>query len=214
MTDSGPQRFDQILRKAGDDSQAFFGGAILLIVGLLRAAYTFPAGEADGLLGWSWKVALFFGVLVPFLLHIWKTSRFEVVTAYREAGAFMVAALKGPVTRDLPFRHLWRMREIAWAEHLDQKQAMRPAAAKEGFAPVFLMDASGEAILENTRIACAGCGRSLNPGLARELWTEREASRRATRVGEDLDAAGRCIACGSPKGRFRTALEGPVETSA
>jgi hypothetical protein len=211
MTDLGPKRFDQIIKKADEDSNAFFSGVIILIVGLLRAAYTFPIGDMDELFSWTWKVVLFFGFLIPFLFHIWKTSRFAVVKAYREAGAFMTAALKGPATQEMPFNHLWRMREIAWAEHLDQKRALRPAGTRDGFSPVFLVDASGEAILENTRVACAGCGRSLSPGLARELWKERETSQRATRVSGDLNAARHCIACGSFTGRFRTALEGPLE---
>lgn len=214
MSESGPKRFDQILKKAEEDSQAFFSGAIILIVGILRAAYTFPTEGMDDALSWGWKVALFFGVLVPLLLHLWKTSRFAILKRYREAGALMTEALKGPVARELPFRHLWCMREIAWAEQLSQKRALPPAGSKEGFTPFGLVDASGEAILENTRIACAGCKRALNPWLPRELWAERASSKRAARVGEDLDAGGRCVSCQGAVGLFRTDLMGPVETQA
>ena len=211
MSESGPKRFDQILKKAEEDSQAFFSGAIVLIVGTLRAAYTFPTEGMDDALSWGWKVALFFGVLVPLLIHLWKTSRFAILKRYREAGALMTEALKGPVTRELPFRHLWCMREIAWTEHLHQKRALPPARATEGFSPVALIDASGEAILENTRISCAGCKRPLHPGLARELWVERESSKRATRVREELDAGGRCVSCGGASVRVRTVRLVPVE---
>lgn len=210
MNENGPKRFDQILKKAEDDSQAFFSGAIILIVGFLRAAYTFPSGDSGDGFSWAWKVALFFGILGPFVIHIWKTARFAIFRSYREAGAFMSETLKGPAVKDMPFRHLWRMRDIAWAEHLSQLRAS-PAAGKEGFRQIQLMDASGEEILIHTRIKCARCGRTLDQWLAKHLWDEREASKSAFKAPQDLLAARRCIACGSERGQFTSSLAGPVE---
>lgn len=210
MIEDGPKRFDQILKKAEKETDAFFSGVVITTVALVVAVGTFPGKEPGDLLGWAWKAVLGLGLLGFFLSHLWREVRFALVRRYKEAGAFMTEALKGPVSRELPFRHLWSMREVAWAEHQDHKRALAPAAAG-GFRPILLLDASGEEIFIHTRIACAGCGRSLNPWLARDLWKERADSKPATRIREDLDPSGRCIACGHATGRFRAALDGPVE---
>ena len=208
MSDAEPTRFDQILKKANDDMQAFIGLMLILIIGTGVAVYTLLFDESTEFFSWAWKAALFFGLLIPFARHLWKTARFET-KAYREAGAFMVEGQKGPVARDMPFGHLWHMRDIAWAEHLALKQ-VAPPPAMEGYLVVMLQEAPGEELLLHTRITCAGCGRALRPFLADDLWKEREAGRPADRVGEDLDAARHCKACGHPIGRFRTSLDGPV----
>jgi hypothetical protein len=212
MNDLAPKRFDQILKKAEqDDTQVLFSGLIILVVGIVVAVHTFPTDADEGFFGWGWKAVLFFGAMGLLLRHAWKTGRFALSKDYKAAGAFMVEALKGPARAELPFSSLWRMREIAWAEHLDQRRAARPAGLPAGVVGITLMDASGEAIFENTRVACAGCGKALKSTLTSELWKEREQGTKPVGLAESLNAARRCAACGSPRGVFSGALAGPVK---
>lgn len=201
MSDSGPKRFDQILKNAEDDSQVFISGGVCIVIGTLIAVGEYPSGDSGSLWGWSWKVALAAVILIPVTLHAWKTAKFALLKRYKEAGAFMRAALKERVVEQMPFRHLWCMRDIARAEQLSQKAAVS-AVSGRGVMLVFA-DASGEEIFCHTRIKCAKCGHSLDPWLAANLWKERE-----IRQGDDLDPAGRCRKCGGETGIFETSLAG------
>lgn len=204
--------FDQILKKSDDDGQVLFSLAIILAVGALRAALTAPFDAPDDWFGWSWKVALFFGILLPWVPHLWKTAKLGG-KAYREASAFLLEGLRGPAVREMPFGQLERLVEIVWLEHqaFQRLEKAQRTAAAAGRRVILLVEAPGETLLEHTRISCAGCGRPFPSRLPADLLAARAAGRKPVPDPDLLDAAGRCPACGSATGRFRTGLADPED---